>query len=1029
MMKIMRLKKLSNSKLLSFLFVLSISLFSAQKAIASTGVLENFEGADTGWAITKEVSSGGTISSTTEQASSSASSAKLLITGTTQVAKISYSFNDGTSHVWNERPGTYNWQRARVYIPSSVVNAIGANGYITIGQMWSTTTNSGWSLRVKQGGQLYVQGRRDWDNSLIEFNVYGTVPTNQWFDLELGLHSQNGPGVKQAFAFLINGEMYGFYHQGKWLDSYNKASIGLINTNVTGNLSMYIDDWGIPDTSSNPTGTDNRPSSNVFEKDYRDVSGKNWQIDWTTWDQNLILSPTAGIFAAGGRFQSGFNQDKMPDLTSGWGEIEIGWTNGFPTFFSGADAAPMIGMRKELNKEQNLELIPYYNTNGTVSLVFEAWTDSGPVQMANWLLPIASYDGTSRIPEQGDIIRGRWEQVSSTDINVKASYYDASTTTWYNDIINHTFNASNVNSINFNDGFHKASSITTDNNKYSIRRYKVGTLDTFPGTTQNQNPTVSITSPISGQSFFEGNLTISANATDPDGNVSKVEFFDDSVKLGESLSAPFSYNLNAVGGTYNLTARATDNLGATANSSVVTINVYSTAPVNQLPSTSITSPISGQSFFEGEITINASATDPDGTISKVEFFDGGAKLGESLSEPFSYLLNAVAGTYNLTTKATDNVGATAVSSLVTINVYSTAVQNQNPNGVIDTPSSNVTIVAGSAVNFTGTASDPDNNTPFTYLWNFNGGATNSTVEDPGSVVFNTAGVYNVTFTVTDSLGASDSTPDSVTVTVNAPVNQPPTATITSPLNGASFPVGNITINANATDPNGSVNKVEFFNSTTKLGEDLSIPYSLTFSAISGTYNLTARATDNLGATGNSSVVTINVYNTIPQSGTIEISATQVVNQNNSTYTTSSPWIGNASSTNSSYLGARFANVNIPANASITSAKLEFTVTTAQWVTKNVNVYNETGSSPVFSSGNLPSARPLSSLITTSNDNVNSPAGSKITITLPPASLNINNMQNINFILKGTGSAFARKFIYGSGAGANTPKLTVTYTTP
>ena len=79
--------------------------------------------------------------------------------------------------------------------------------------------------------------------------------------------------------------------------------------------------------------------------------------------------------------------------------------------------------------------------------------------------------------------------------------------------------------------------------------------------------------------------------------------------------------------------------------------------------------------------------------------------------------------------------------------------------MINTPASNVTITAGQSVNFTGTGSDPDNNTPLTFLWNFGSGSgvANSTAEDPGNVTFNNVGVFAVNFTVTDSLGLADPT--------------------------------------------------------------------------------------------------------------------------------------------------------------------------------------------------------------------------------------------------------------------------------
>src|SRR3989442_13947366 len=61
----------------------------------------------------------------------------------------------------------------------------------------------------------------------------------------------------------------------------------------------------------------------------------------------------------------------------------------------------------------------------------------------------------------------------------------------------------------------------------------------------------------------------------------------------------------------------------------------------------------------------------------------------------------------------------------------------------------------------------------------------------------------------------------------APGNQPPTATITSPSNNATFTAGtNITIDASATDDT-QVAKVEFFQGVSKLGDATTNPYSLT----------------------------------------------------------------------------------------------------------------------------------------------------------------------------------------------------------
>ncbi len=79
-------------------------------------------------------------------------------------------------------------------------------------------------------------------------------------------------------------------------------------------------------------------------------------------------------------------------------------------------------------------------------------------------------------------------------------------------------------------------------------------------------------------------------------------------------------------------------------------------------------------------------------------------------------------------------------------------------------------------------------------------------------------------------------------------NQPPSIALTAPANGAMLVApAPIVISATATDPEGAVAKVEFFQGTTKLGEDTAAPYRFTWNgAQPGNYTLTARAIDNLG---------------------------------------------------------------------------------------------------------------------------------------------------------------------------------------
>ncbi|NEM99181.1 PA14 domain-containing protein [Pontibacter burrus] len=109
-----------------------------------------------------------------------------------------------------------------------------------------------------------------------------------------------------------------------------------------------------------------------------------------------------------------------------------------------------------------------------------------------------------------------------------------------------------------------------------------------------------------------------------------------------------------------------------------TMGSTATAPSpNQAPAVTLTAPKSGTSFAAGTaITLTATATDADGTISKVEFFHGTTKIGESTKSPYTYSwANATAGTYSITAKATDNAGATKTSAAASITVTSGTTTN------------------------------------------------------------------------------------------------------------------------------------------------------------------------------------------------------------------------------------------------------------------------------------------------------------------------------------------------------------------
>ncbi|RED95977.1 Ig-like domain-containing protein [Marinoscillum furvescens] len=90
-------------------------------------------------------------------------------------------------------------------------------------------------------------------------------------------------------------------------------------------------------------------------------------------------------------------------------------------------------------------------------------------------------------------------------------------------------------------------------------------------TVPNNNPTGSILSPKTGSTFLTGdNIKIEADASDPDGHITKVEFFRDNTKIGEDTSAPYTATwLNAPAGDYEISAIIYDNYEGTDTASVI----------------------------------------------------------------------------------------------------------------------------------------------------------------------------------------------------------------------------------------------------------------------------------------------------------------------------------------------------------------------------------------------------------------------------------------------------------------------------
>jgi|GEM_PF-1053372 len=93
-------------------------------------------------------------------------------------------------------------------------------------------------------------------------------------------------------------------------------------------------------------------------------------------------------------------------------------------------------------------------------------------------------------------------------------------------------------------------------------------------------------------------------------------------------------------------------------------------------------------------------------------------------------------------------------------------------------------------------------------------------------------------------------------------NSPPTVALTNPTNTITIPANTpLQLKANATDPDGTITEVGFYNGTTLLNDppQTSAPWEHTWTPVTpGTYSITAKAKDNNGAVATSLAVTVNV---------------------------------------------------------------------------------------------------------------------------------------------------------------------------
>ncbi len=268
------------------------------------------------------------------------------------------------------------------------------------------------------------------------------------------------------------------------------------------------------------------------------------------------------------------------------------------------------------------------------------------------------------------------------------------------------------------------------------------------------------------------------------------------------------------------------------------------------PSLDILTPANGMTVLQGDtVAFSATAHDVedgniDAAISWTSSWNGVIGSGPSFSTS-----SLLAASHVITARATDSQGNTVAK---TLNLTVQSTNNLPPTLTVFAPAQNAVFTQGTVISFQAAASDPEDGSRTANIqWTSSingpigtgGGFGNGTLS---------VGSHQILVQVSDTNG--NSVTQIVTISVQAPVNTPPSVSISSPANGASLTAGvafNLAGSASDAQQGSMSASIQWvLDGVTTIANGANA--TATISAI-GSHTITARVTDNGGLTSTQQV--------------------------------------------------------------------------------------------------------------------------------------------------------------------------------
>ncbi|WP_159439217.1 Ig-like domain-containing protein [Algoriphagus halophilus] len=378
---------------------------------------------------------------------------------------------------------------------------------------------------------------------------------------------------------------------------------------------------------------------------------------------------------------------------------------------------------------------------------------------------------------------------------------------------------------------------------------------------------ISITDPAPNTVFYNGdNIDIKTQITDPNGTLSKVYFYQGDSLLTRIYQPPFQYTWpDPAPGPYNLKAVAYDILGRTSESEIVPVSVLEETLQNQPPTVEIITPSNNQSIDLGQdVLISTFPQDADGTVDRVEIYEGNNLLGTINSSPYEITWTPSSiNSYTLYAKAFDTEGAEGQSGNITVNITEPPSANLPPTVEITDPLEDQFKIFGQDILIQTNPFDPENkiqrvdfysgtdligtseSAPFSFNW------TNAEAKDHAlkSIIYDEQGAN------------SESSVVNIHVIDTSLVDFPPIVELVQPIKETILNSGAlIEIAAEIQDPQNNLDRVEIYSNGNLIGTIFANPFELDWTADvqPGTYLLYAIAYDTNGGSNQSKSVIVHI---------------------------------------------------------------------------------------------------------------------------------------------------------------------------